>query len=149
MGGMMHILAISGLHLTVMGMGMFRLLMKLGCGCRMAGSISALLMVGYGIFTGSSVSAMRAVIMFALTAGARLTGRTYDLMSGLAFSALLILAEYPGYLWYSGFLLSYAAVLGIGLILPVFRSREGAGSALKSFWRRVDHDFSADAVLFL
>lgn len=133
MGGMMHILAISGLHLTVMGMGMFCLLMKLGCGCRMAGSISALLMVGYGIFTGSSVSAMRAVIMFALTAGARLTGRTYDLMSGLAFSALLILAEYPGYLWYSGFLLSYAAVLGIGLILPVFRSKEGTGSALKSF----------------
>ncbi|MCH1982133.1 DNA internalization-related competence protein ComEC/Rec2 [Ruminococcus sp. OA3] len=133
MGGIMHILAISGLHLTVIGMGVFRLLMKLGCGCRMAGCISAFLMVGYGLFTGSSVSAMRAVIMFALTAGARLTGRTYDLMSGLALSALLILAEYPGYLWYSGFLLSYAAVMGIGLILPALKRMEKAGSAMRSF----------------
>lgn len=132
-GGMMHMLAISGMHLTVIGMGMFRLMMKIGCGARLSSGISAFLVVVYGMFTGSSVSALRAVIMFSLAAGARLAGRTYDLLSALALSALLILAEYPGYLWYSGFLLSYAAVLGIGLVLPVFNQKKKAGTAMWSF----------------
>lgn len=43
----------------------------------------------YGILTGESVSAMRAVGMFLLAVGARIAGRTYDLLTALAVSAVL------------------------------------------------------------
>lgn len=127
MMGIYHILAISGTHLTLIGMGVLKLLGKAGMGIKAASVLSGAVMVFYGIFTGSSVSTSRAVLMFLLCAGARVIGRTYDMLSALALSGILILAENPGYLYHSGFLLSYLAVAGLGIFTPAFGKKKNQG----------------------
>lgn len=58
---------------------------------------------------------MRAVTMFLIAMGARITGRIYDMMTALSVTAMMILLESPAYLLDSGFLLSFGCVLGIGV----------------------------------
>lgn len=118
MGGIMHILVISGLHISIIGMGFYRLLKKCCLGNWTAGMIALVFMIQYGMMTGGSVSVMRAVCMFFMAAGARILGRIYDLPTALAVSAVLILLESPAYLYSSGFLLSFSAVCGAGIISP-------------------------------
>lgn len=118
MAGMVHILAISGLHISVLGMGLFSLLKKLSLGNGLAGFLSLSVILQYGMLTGSSVSAMRAVCMFVLAIGARILGRSYDLLTALAASAILLLLDTPAYLYSSSFLLSFGAVAGLGIVAP-------------------------------
>lgn len=77
-----------------------------------------LLVVSYGALTGMSTSTARAVIMFLLSVTADLCGRSYDMLTALAFAALLLLADQPLYARSASFLLSFGAVLGIGLVYP-------------------------------
>ena len=119
MGGIVHVLAISGLHISMLGLGLYNLLMKTGMGIWPSGIISLLLLLQYGIMTGGSVSTMRAVCMFLVAIGAKITGRIYDLPTALAVSAMLILADSGAYLYTSGFLLSFSAVVGAGVVVPV------------------------------
>ena len=118
MAGMVHILAISGLHISVLGMGLFSLLKKLSFGNGWAGFLSLSVILQYGMLTGSSVSAMRAVCMFVLAVGARILGRSYDFLTALAVSAILLLLDTPAYLYSSSFLLSFGAVTGLGIVAP-------------------------------
>lgn len=117
MAGMIHILAISGLHISVLGMGLFSLLKKLSLGKYRPGYFFCVILQ-YGMLTGSSVSAMRAVSMFVLAIGARILGRSYDLLTALAVSAILLLLDTPAYLYSSSFLLSFGAVAGLGSMAP-------------------------------
>ena len=118
MSGIVHILAISGLHISVIGAGLYNLLMRTGMGIWPSGLISLVIMLQYGIMTGGSVSTMRAVSMFLILAGARITGRIYDLPTALAVSAMMILGESGAYLYSSSFLLSFCAVAGAGIVVP-------------------------------
>ena len=118
MAGIMHRLAISGLHISFVGMGFFRLLKKAGAGNGVAGAVSAFLIYAYGIVTGGSVSAMRAVGMFLVLVGAGIAGRSYDLLSAMALSAIVLLLDAPAYLYNVSFLLSFGAVIGIGALTP-------------------------------
>ena len=113
MAGIVHILAISGLHISILGMGLYNLLKRVGLGIWPAGIFSLVIMLQYEMMTGGSVSAMRAVTMFLIAMGARITGRIYDLPSALSITAMLILAESPSYIRDSGFLLSFGCVMGI------------------------------------
>lgn len=117
--GLSHILSISGLHISLLGMALFRLLLQMGCRDPLAGPLAAALMGLYCILVGGQPSALRACIMFGVMLGARLLGRSYDLLSALALAGILILLENPAYLFYSGFQLSFAAVLGAGLFYPI------------------------------
>ena len=123
MGGIVHVLAISGLHISMLGLGFYNLLMKLGLGIWLSGIVSLLLLLQYGIMTGGSVSTMRAVCMFLLAMGAKITGRIYDLPTALAVSAMLILTDSGAYLYTSGFLLSFSAVVGAGVVIPALNGR--------------------------
>lgn len=118
MAGIMHILAISGLHISFVGMGFFRLLKKAGAGNGVAGAASAFLIYAYGMMTGGSVSAMRAVGMFLVLLGAGISGRSYDLLSAMALSAIVLLLDAPAYLYSVSFLMSFGAVIGIGAVTP-------------------------------
>ncbi|MED9967624.1 MAG: DNA internalization-related competence protein ComEC/Rec2 [Blautia sp.] len=120
MAGIIHILAISGLHISVLGVGLYELLMRTGLGIRPAGLVSLTVMLGYGIMTGGGVSTMRAVIMFLVSVGAKLLGRIYDMQTALSLAAVLILLDAPAYLLDGGFWLSFGAVTGVGIIAPVF-----------------------------
>lgn len=123
--GISHILAISGMHISILGWGLFKVLRKIRLPLKPAGILSAAVIVFYGSLTGGSAATWRAVFMFGISAGAQAAGRTYDFLSAAAFGAILILAENPLYLYDSGFLLSFGAVLGLGMVSPkLFASRK-------------------------
>ena len=117
--GIAHILSLSGLHIATVGLCLYSFLRKTCFGVRGSSVISAMIMIFYGIITGLSTSTIRALIMFMLGIVARSIGRTYDLMSGVSLSAILILIENPLYIFDSGFLMSVLAVVGIGVIHPI------------------------------
>lgn len=122
MNGIAHVLSISGLHIAVLGNGLYKLLKRSGAPefCVMSTCLVAMLF--YGLLTGTGSSVMRAIIMFSLRIIARLLHRSYDVLSATSLAALLILAENPLYLYDSGFLLSFGAVIGIVVVAPVFIS---------------------------
>ncbi|MBQ6320344.1 MAG: ComEC/Rec2 family competence protein [Lachnospiraceae bacterium] len=117
--GISHVLALSGLHIASVGLALLSFLRKTGMGERIAAVISGTVIAFYAVMTGMSVSTVRALIMFLLSVIAILIGRTYDLICAAAWSAVIILAFNPYYVYDSGFLLSFLAIVGIAFIYPV------------------------------
>ena len=154
--GIVHILAISGMHISLLGMGLHRLLQKLmhwieDAIHKCAGSVrvirkqtgfsgkwntilpAVLVIAGmwcYGWMTGMGASAFRAIVMFCLHILAGVFRRTYDLQTALAVAGILLLLQEPLYLLDAGFLFSFGAVLGIAVLMPVFRTRLMRGLAV-------------------
>ncbi len=120
--GISHVLALSGLHIASVGLALLALFKRTGMPSKAASFISFFIIAAYAVMTGMSVSTVRAMIMFGLFVLADFCGRTYDLLSGASVSALIILIIDPLYLYDTGFLLSFGAVLGIAIIFPVFDS---------------------------
>ena len=115
--GISHVISISGMHITLLGMALFAFVTKVG-GRKWATLAVVLFILFYGILTGFSVATNRAVVMMIILLGAGIVGRTYDLLSAVALSALLILVQEPMQIYNTGFLLSYGAILGIGISYP-------------------------------
>lgn len=120
--GISHILAISGLHISLIGMGLYKLLKKMRLPVVLAALLAVVVMIMYGDMVGSSASAFRAIFMFALKMGAELLRRTYDMLTALALAAVGILLEQPLYIYHAGFLLSFGAIVGIGCMLDVLKT---------------------------
>lgn len=119
--GITHILAISGFHVSLIGLTFYKVLIKIGLSQLTSTIISTLTIYCYGLLTNFSVSTNRAVVMLIVGLFANVIGRTYDLLSATALSALLILIQNPMEIYDAGFLLSFGAVLGIGIIFPIFQ----------------------------
>ncbi len=117
--GIIHILSISGLHVSVIGMGIYRLLRKVGLPPWMAAMAGGSILVLYGILSGMSVSACRAIGMYLIRMLAQVLGRTYDALTALGVMAVVIVFSNPGYLYHQGFLLSFGAILGITVLAPM------------------------------
>lgn len=117
--GISHILAISGLHISLLGMGLYRLLSRF-LSRRLSGILSCSMLFFYLVMTGFSASAARAGIMFLLYMTAKIAGRTYDMPTALSVAAALILLENPAWLQNGGFQLSFAAAAGAAVTIPAF-----------------------------
>ena len=117
--GIAHILSISGLHITLLGMGVYRLLKRLGLPVRAAAVGGAILLLMYGVMVGMNVSASRAIGMYLLQMLGIFVGRTYDMLTGLGLMALLLVIQEPERLFDVSFLMSFGAVLGICILTPV------------------------------
>lgn len=116
--GISHLLAISGLHISLLGMGIHQLLRTCNLGIYTSNIITILFLLCYGSLTGFGVSTMRAVIMMTLSLCARLIGKTYDSICAMTISAWIILMNNPLQLFSVGFLLSYGAIIAIVLVYP-------------------------------
>lgn len=116
--GIAHLLAISGLHVSLVGLGVYRLLRKAGLGYGAAGMAGSMLIVSYGILTGASASVVRAVSMVLIYMLAEYLGRCYDMLSAASCIGVLLLLESPYLLFQSGFQLSFGAVAAIGGVGP-------------------------------
>ena len=119
LAGIGHILAISGLHVTMLGIGLYRLLRR--CGVRYASCavFVSFVMLSYGWMTGGSMSTFRAVGMLLVYLLADVLGRGYDMLSALGLVVIVLLWDNPFLVHYSGFWLSVVAVLGVGVTGPV------------------------------
>ena len=114
--GLSHIFAISGLHISIVGMGIFLLLRKRGCPIGVSAMISIAAVLLYAQMVGASVSTVRAVGMFAVLLLANLSGQAYDSLSALALMAVTVLAENPLAAGQASFVFSFGAVAGLVLI---------------------------------
>lgn len=127
--GLSHILSQSGLHISILGMGLYRMLRKTGLSYGAAGIPAGILMGCYGILIGAGVSALRALTMFLLAVGADLLGRAYDIRTALAVAAIWLMLEQPLYARDGAFLLSFGAVFGLTEVGPVVRRLLTSGEA--------------------
>lgn len=123
--GISHLLAISGLHLSLVGMGLYRLLRRLSGSYLAAGVPAVLFLAAYGWMTGGSLSTVRAALMCSLAILADLIGRTYDMLTAIGVSALILMLTNPLCVKQSAFLLSYGAVTAIALLLPLWKLYKG------------------------
>lgn len=137
--GIAHLLAISGLHISLIGMGLFAVLRRFVMPMKMAALVTAAILFLYGELTGFSVSAQRAVWMMFCYLAAQFLGERYDVYCALAFSALIQLLLYPSVLFQAGFLLSYGTVFGIAVFVEDFQKQADDlkdipfGAAIRAF----------------
>ena len=121
--GVSHLLAISGLHISIAGMSVYNMLRK-----RLNQKISALagilVILSYLIFTGESVSAARAVCMLVMTIIADVRARTYDMLTALAMASVMQIIDNPYIICNTSYIMSFFAMLGIALVLPVISSAD-------------------------
>ena len=118
--GIFHLISISGLHISFIGLGIYRILRKCTGSFGLSGVITGAFLMFYAILCGESVSTLRAVIMALVMMTAWYLGRTYDLLSALSLAAILLLLDSPYHLYQAGFQLSFGAVLGICLVSKEF-----------------------------
>lgn len=115
--GIYHLCCISGTHMALLGLGVYRILRK-----RFKFTVSGVLGIAaiiiYGVFTGMVISVVRAVIMLAVRIMADMLGRSYDMVSSLSLAAIVIIISNPYALLNSGFMLSFGAVGAICTIIP-------------------------------
>jgi len=113
-----HLLSISGLHISLLGGAVFLFLRRLKVSFRFPLITSSIILIIYGAFTGFSVSTSRAIVMMSVLFISFVIGKSYDLPSGLALAALILIVMNHRVIYQSGFLLSFFAVIGIFYIMP-------------------------------
>lgn len=120
--GVMHVLAVSGLHVGIL-VGVLLLLIKplrLSKRAKKGYLIGVLLIIwAYAMLTGMAPSVIRASVMFSLLTLGQLRERKPSIFNILAFSAILMIVFNPDVIFEVGFQLSYTAVAGIVLIQPL------------------------------
>ncbi|RPD40238.1 ComEC/Rec2 family competence protein [Chitinophaga barathri] len=117
--GVVHIIAISGLHLGLIYVSLLQLLKWLPRK-RWADFLKAFLLItvlwGFSLLTGASASVLRSAVMFTTIAlGQFVIARHSNIFNTLAAAAFLLLCYNPYFLVDAGFQLSFLAVAGIVL----------------------------------
>ena len=144
--GIAHVLAISGLHISLLGMALYRLLRhRCGLTYLWAGIVAASFLVAYTLMTGNAVSARRATGMLIVYLVADLLGRSYDMLSALSLIVILLLWENPFLVTNSGFQFSVAAVVGIGVGQGVLVPRVGSWKVVYGCRKKQDDVVRCDA----
>lgn len=122
--GIAHILAISGLHLSFVGMGFYRLVRRITGSYPLGGITGISFLVLYILMIGCSVSVVRALIMFCIRVGADMSGRVYDAPTSVAVAAVGVVLWRPLAFYDAGFQLSFGAVCGVIFLYPVLAGKE-------------------------
>lgn len=167
--GIGHLLAISGLHISILGMAVYKFIQSVFILlCNIAGyiykdkktslkyiktisltaslarvapvAVTLVFIFAYGSMTGFGISTCRAVIMMSVLLLAPLIYRSYDMLSALGASAVIILLQKPFAVFSCSFLLSFGAVLGITLVYPAFKKLyTGGGNADSGYNKRKNY----------
>lgn len=116
--GIAHILAISGLHISSIGIVIYKIFRKrfkfvISC------TASILIVLGFVFMSGMGISAIRAVGMFTFYLFSQMLGRKYDMLSAMSFVVILLCLDNPFVLANVSFQMSYGAMLGILFINPI------------------------------
>lgn len=117
--GIIHVLAISGLHISMIGMGINQLLKRTPLPLGATSCITMILLSEYVYMTGSSTSGLRAVSMFGIYLFALWNRRSYDIITAMSVSYVFLLLRNPYAIYQVGFQLSFGAIIAIGLLVPV------------------------------
>ncbi len=119
--GMLHLLAVSGLHISILAGFLSALLRR--CSIRIRFACIAVFLAFLCALCAFASSAVRASFMVLCLLGARLSGRRYDAPTALGLALGVILLVNPYALFSVGLQLSFLAIAGILLVSPMLRAR--------------------------
>lgn len=104
--GFAHVLAVSGLHVGLVGGTVWLLAALLGAGPRTARLIALVAIPTYAVLAGGSPSALRAALMGVIYLGARFLGRAVLPMAAVLLAAFILLVKDPATISEPGFQLT-------------------------------------------
>ncbi|MEM1054734.1 MAG: DNA internalization-related competence protein ComEC/Rec2 [Bacteroidota bacterium] len=125
--GLVHLLAVSGLHVLLVGFVLYGLmgplLGRLGVPRRTAEWSRSLFTLGllaiYVLVTGAAVPVTRAFVMASVALIGRALEKPVDTLNTLGFAALVLLMIRPSALFEVGFQLSFSAVAALATLTPL------------------------------
>lgn len=118
--GTVHILAVSGMNVGMIGFVVFLLLKLMRVNRKICAAITMVLITGFMIITGAGGSIIRATIMsYAILIGI-LIERDVDVYTSLSAAAFFILLFNPASLFDPGFQMSFLATAGIVYFIDWF-----------------------------
>lgn len=123
--GVIHILAISGLHIGIL-FYFLNLILKPLNRLKKKGKLLQLLITlaflwSFAIITGLAASTVRAVVMLSFVSIGLYFNRNTNIFNTIAVSMLVLLLAKPTFLFDVGFQLSYAAVFAIVWMQPLYK----------------------------
>lgn len=142
--GTYHIIAISGLNVSLIAGALFFLLRGFRVPLRLSASVSMGLITFYAALAGGSPSVVRAAVMADVYLLAVVLDREADPLNTLALSALALLLWQPLFLWDVGFQLTFVATWAI--LVAVGRVPLGR---LPAAWRWGAASFALSVAAFL
>jgi len=145
--GVVHIIAISGLHLGML-YGLLLVVLKPLKKLKIPGAFQfCFVLAGLWLFSllaGASPSVLRSAVMFSFIAFGNGLGKKANIYNSLAASAFFLLWINPFFLWDLGFQLSYAAVLSIAIFQkPVMARINIKNKMLDAFWKLISISLAA------
>ena len=122
--GVAHLLAVSGLHVSIVGGILFRFLRKRKFSYAVSCICSSFVLLFYAIMTGFGNSVFRAVIMFLIFLLAQYFGAEYDMVTSMSLAGILMLYDSPLRILESGCIISFTSIFAIGMIVPFAKELE-------------------------
>ena len=137
--GVVHVIAISGLHLGMIYLIMVSLLKPFKRNRKTKWLVPVIIVSFLWLFTllaGAQPSVLRSALMFTCIVLGESFSRKTSIYNTLSLSAFILLCINPYYLWDVGFQLSYAAVLSIVIFMqPIYKSIYIKNKLLDNFWK--------------
>lgn len=150
--GVVHIIAISGMHLALIYGLLVWLFAKIP-GIKKSNIIQALLILIclwlFALLTGAAASVLRSAVMFTFIAAGKALSRQSSIFNSLAGSAFVMLCYNPYFLWDVGFQLSYLAVVSIIVFQrPVYNWLYVKNKWLDKVWKLMAVSLAAQVLTF-
>ncbi|MGH9442860.1 MAG: DNA internalization-related competence protein ComEC/Rec2, partial [Thermoanaerobaculia bacterium] len=117
-GGLLHVLAISGLHVALVAGFLFLVLGIARVPRRARDAAVGLAVVALSIGVGGRMPVLRAALTLAIFVVSRILEKPIAPLQAIGLSALAVLAIDPADLWRAGFFITYGAAAGIVLLTP-------------------------------
>lgn len=116
-----HLLAISGLHISLIGMGLMGILKRTPLPEKLSISLVVGILILYAIMIGFTPSSNRAIIMFIIMMFGKIRQKTYDGLTALSVALLITVVMHPLSSLQSGFYMTYLAIIGLSIVSGVFK----------------------------
>ncbi len=150
--GVVHIIAISGLHLGLIYFLLIWVLDRIPI-IKKSKSIKCTIVIlslwMFSLITGSSASVLRSAVMFTCMAFGKLLNKESSIYNSLCASAFILLVYNPNFLWDVGFQLSYMAIIGIVLLQkPIQHMISTNGFVQRKLWEMTSITLAAQIFTF-
>ena len=116
-----HVLAISGMHVSYVMLGITFLISKIKFSKKMSKIVTILILLFFIILTGKTASVTRACFMSSYIILASLLHKKAHILGSISISFLIILIINPYFILDIGLQLSYGGTIGIVLIYPILK----------------------------
>ncbi|MDD5438608.1 MAG: ComEC/Rec2 family competence protein [Candidatus Omnitrophica bacterium] len=146
--GTLHIIAISGLHFTVVIFIFLTLFAFIRLPRRWAYALTMILIFLYGMMVGDVASLWRSVIMASIILMGVLAARRTPIVNVFSCSLIVLLAINPHYIFDAGFVLSYLCVASLIWCVPVTDTWFGVKGS-RGIRRFIAGSFSVSASVWL